>query len=467
MMLENTAQHKAETQEKPRLGNALRQRHVTMISLGGIIGAGLFVGSSAAIANIGPAATVTYALAGLIVLLVMRMIGEMAVALPDVGTFTEYVRTSLGNLSGFTAGWLYWYFFVIVVAVEAVAGAELLQRWIPVPMWALALALVITMTAVNLIAVKSYGETEFWFASIKVGAIIVFMAVAASYALGWTSGTGPTTVNLVNDGGFMPNGLTAVLAGIPTVIFAICGAEIATIAAAESSEPARSVAKMTRSVIARVLTFYVGSVFLIVCVVPWREIVPGTSPFVAVLDRMHIPASGEMMNIIVVVAVLSCLNSAVYVSSRVLFSLSTHGDAPRSFSRLSHTRVPTRAVLAGGAVGYVAIGAAVFSPDGLFAFLVNASGAIMLLIYLLVGFAQLRLRRRMQREGRELSLKMWLFPWLTIAVILSIVVVLGMMAAQPGLSGQFFTSLASVAVVLAGYVVRKKVLQNRSGASPM
>ncbi len=452
------------SEQSPQLGKGLRQRHVTMISLGGIIGAGLFVGSSTAIANIGPAATVTYALAGLIVLFVMRMIGEMAVALPGRSSFTEYVRAGLGDLGGFTAGWLYWYFWVIVVAVEAVAGAELLQRWVPAPMWLIALALVITMTVVNCFAVRSYGEFEFWFASIKVAAIIVFIALGLGYAFGWTSDAGPTFGNLTSGGGFFAMGLAAVFAGVPTVIFAICGAEIATIAAAESDEPAKSVAQMTRSVIVRVLTFYVGAVLVIVTVVPWQKIVSGQSPFVAAMDEMSIPAAGDIMNIIVVIAVLSCMNSGVYVASRVLFGLSVRGDAPTMFSRLSKRRVPLRAILAGGVVGYVAVGAAIFSPDGLFAFLVNASGAIMLLVYLLIGFSQLRLRRRLEREGTSLSLKMWLFPGLTIVVIGAIVAVLVAMAFQSALAPQLYASLASVAVVLVAFVLRRR-LGSRSQSS--
>lgn len=445
-----------DTSQAPQLGKGLRQRHVTMISLGGIIGAGLFVGSSAAISSIGPAATVTYALAGLIVLLVMRMIGEMAVALPGRGTFTEYVRAGLGNLGGFASGWLYWYFWVIVVAVEAVAGAQLLQRWIPAPMWTIALGLTIALTLVNCFAVRSYGEFEFWFASIKVAAIIVFMAVGLAYVFGWTSDAGPTFGNLGSGGGFFAMGLAAVFAGVPTVIFAICGAEIATIAAAESDEPARSVAQMTRSVIVRVLTFYVGAVFVIVCVVPWRSIVSGESPFVAAMDQMSIPAAGDIMNIIVVIAVLSCMNSGIYVASRVLFGLSTRGDAPAMFSTVSPRKVPLRAILAGGVVAYIAVGASIVSPDGVFAFLVNASGAIMLLVYLLIGFAQLRLRRELDREGTQLSLRMWLFPWLTMGVIGAIGLVLVAMAFQPALAPQLYASLASVVVVLLAYALRRR-----------
>ncbi|MGH7022836.1 MAG: amino acid permease, partial [Caulobacteraceae bacterium] len=256
----------------PRLARDLRQRHVAMISIGGIIGAGLFVGSSAGIATIGPAVVVSYLLAGVVVLLVMRMLGEMAAAYPEVGAFSEYARLGLGNWAGFTAGWLYWYFWVVVVAIEAIAGAKVLHTWIDAPVWATALVLVIMMMATNLWSTKSYGEFEFWFASIKVAAIVVFIALTAAYALGLMSAGGagaPGAANLTGHDGFMPRGPLAVLAGVTTVFFSLTGAEITTVAAVESRDPARALTRMTTTVISRILLFYVVSIFLIVTVVPW------------------------------------------------------------------------------------------------------------------------------------------------------------------------------------------------------
>ncbi|NNN28535.1 MULTISPECIES: amino acid permease [Pseudomonas] len=443
--------HKGEA----KLSRALKQRHVTMISLGGIIGAGLFVGSSAVITTIGPAAVLSYALAGLVVLLVMRMLGEMAIAIPGIGAFTEYNRVGLGDWAGFTSGWLYWYFWVIVVAVEVVVGAGMLHRWIPMPEWIIGIVLLSTMTVVNLLSVRSYGEFEYWFASLKVAAIIIFIVVAASYALGITS-PAPTFGNIVDHGGFMPFGFQAVIAGVPMVIFAICGAEIATIAAAESDEPARGVASMTRSVIVRVLTFYVGSILLIVCVVPWDTLKAGHSPFVAAMDLMNIPYAGDMMNAVVLIAVLSCLNSGLYVASRVLFSLGQRGEAPAGMIKLSANRVPQRAILFSSVIGFVAVLSSIVSSEGVFLWLVNASGAIMLFIYLLIAAAQLRIRSRFEREAPQaLSLRMWLFPWLTYAVIAAISAMLIAMALRPEFQTQFVASVVLLAVVLAIYKLRK------------
>ncbi|OTG84202.1 GABA permease [Acinetobacter sp. ANC 4558] len=440
-----------EQAQESKLGKGLKQRHVTMISLGGIIGAGLFVGSSGVIATIGPAAVLSYLLAGIVVLFVMRMLGEMAIAIPGIGSFTEYIRAGLGNGAGFTSGWLYWYFWVIVVAVEVVIGAEMLQVYIDAPQWVIGIVLLAILTLVNIMSVKSYGEFEFWFASLKVAAIIVFVAIALSFATGITSSGGSTFSNLYSNS-FMPNGWLSVIAGIPMVIFAICGAEIATIAAAESDEPAKSVASMTRSVIVRVLLFYVASILMVTAVVPWETIVKGQSPFILAMNLMDIPYATQIMHAIVLIAVLSCLNSGIYVASRVLYSLANRNEAPANVKQVSTKGVPVRAVILSSLVGYIAVLASIFSSEVVFMFLINASGAIMLLIYLMICASQLKVRRHFERvEPERLVFKMWLFPVLTYVVIVAITSMLVAMAFTESFRSQIYSSLILVAVIYAIY----------------
>ncbi|MCC7256873.1 MAG: amino acid permease [Gammaproteobacteria bacterium] len=439
--------------DAPVLARSLHSRHVTMIAIGGIIGAGLFVGSSAAIAAAGPAIILSYLAAGLVIVLVMRMLSEMAIAHPHIGAFTEFARLGLGHWAGFVCGWLYWYFWVVVVAIEAIAGAQLLALWLPLPVWQLVLGLMVALTAVNLLSTRSYGEFEFWFASIKVAAILVFIAVAGAAVLGFAPVDSPRGFgNLVAHGGFAPFGATAVLAGVTTVIFSLCGAEIVTIAAAESRESARTISRLTLDIVLRILLFYVLSVLLIVVIVPWREIEPGLSPFATALDRIGIPWAGTLMNGIVLTAVLSCLNSGVYVTSRVLFTLAANGDAPQALVALDARRVPARAILIGSSFGYAAVIAAVVSPSGVFAWLVNASGAIMLMIYLVLALAEIRVRRRLEREdpGR-LKIRMWLFPWASLFVVAAILAVLVAMALTPALASQLWASLACLAVVVTAW----------------
>jgi len=436
-----------------------------MISIGGIIGAGLFVGSSAGIATVGPAILVSYVLAGAVVLIVMRMLAEMATATPGLGAFTEYIRLGLGPWAGFVSGWLYWYFWVVVVAIEAIAGASLLHAWIALPVWTIVLVLMLALTAVNLMSSRSYGEFEFWFASIKVGAIVAFILIAGAYALGLTSPAGPTFANLYTDGGFAPFGWAAALAGATTIVFSLCGAEIATVAAAESNDEAGAISKLTGTLTLRILLFYVLSILLIVAVVPWRDVAPGSSPFALALERTGIPGAATIMNLIVLTAVLSCLNSGLYVTSRVLFTLAARNDAPQALIALSSRRVPSRAILIGSSFGYLAVLLSVLSPEKAFAFLVNASGALMIVIYLLACFAHLRLRTRMQRASPErLTIKVWLFPWLSWLTIAAMLGVLVAMAFASELVAELEASLVAVAIVLLAYgIVRSRRRSFRGG----
>jgi L-asparagine transporter-like permease len=429
-----------------------------MISIGGIIGAGLFVGSSVAIAAAGPAAVLSYLLAGTLVLLVMRMLGEMAVALPSTSSFTEFARVGLGPWAGFICGWLYWYFWIIVVPVEAIAGANILHQWLPLlPTWQLGLGLMAVMTAVNLMSARSYAEFEFWFASIKVSAIIVFISLAAAYVFGFTSPQGATLGNLTRYGGFMPSGPISVLATAVTVLFALTGAEIATIAAAESQEPARAVARLTTSVIVRILVFYVLSISLIVAAVPWIEVRAGESPFTLALSRMNFGWAGTAMSAVILTAVLSCLNSAFYVCSRVMFLLAANGDAPQWLVRVNARHVPVRSVYIGAIAGVIGILSATLSPHRVFAFLQNASGALMVFIYIVIALAQIQLRRERERRAEPAPvLQMWLFPWASYAAIAGFVAVVVAMAVTPGQQEDLYFSLLTLLAVFLGYALLRR-----------
>ena len=437
---------------EPELQRSLKQRHMTMISLGGVIGAGLFVGSGAVMNQAGPAAVLSYIAAGALIVLVMRMLGEMAVANPAVGSFVEYCRSALGPAAGFSVGWLYWYFWAIVLAVEAVAGATILQRWIDAPVWLMSFVLMTLLTATNLWSVKSFGEFEFWFASIKVAAIIAFIAIAGGFLLGIGSAGSPGLTNLTSHDGFFPAGPVTVLSGVVVVIFAFVGAEIVTIAAGESEEPERAVARAVNSVVARVFVFYVLSVFLVVCVVPWNDAKLGESPFIAALERIGIPGAADVMNAIVVTAVLSCLNSGIYTASRMLFALARRGDAPEGLLEVNRRGVPVKAILLTSSIGFASTIISYLSPDTVFLFLVNSSGAIALFVYLLIAVSELRMRRTLEREAPErLKVRMWFYPYLTYFAILAMVAVIASMALVKDVRAQLIPSFISLFVVLAAY----------------
>ncbi|WP_296679779.1 amino acid permease [Novosphingobium sp.] len=438
---------------KPQLSQSLQNRHISMIAIGGIIGAGLFVGSSTTIAQVGPAAVITYALAGLIIMLVMRMISEMAMAMPGVQAFPDFARAGIGHWAGFLSGWLYWYFWVVVVAIEAIAGAKILGQWFPqVEPWQIGVGLMALLTGVNLMSTRSYGEFEFWFSLTKVLAIIGFIFVAGAWAFGISNPSGPTFSNLTEHGGFAPKGWGVALAAVTSTIFALCGAEISTIAAAESAEPAKAVARLSLTVTVRIVVFYILAILMIVSVVPWSQIVPGYSPFAATLAAMQVPGGETIMNLVVLVAVLSCLNSGLYVTSRTLFGLAGHGDAPQWLVAVNARKVPARAILVASLFSYGALAMERISPDTVFSFLLNSSGVTMLLLYLMVAVAQLRTRAMIEREAtKSLQIRMWFHPFATLFAIAAMLAVVVFMAIEPALASQFWASLAVAAAFLLGY----------------
>ncbi len=292
------------------LAHSLRRRHMALIAIGGSVGAGLFIGSGAVIQTAGPAAVVSYALAGALVFLTLRALGEMVVSVPAAGSFSDYARLAFGPRAGFTIGWLYWWMYAVLVAAESVAGAAVLGGWVQAPGWVLALLVLLAMTVVNLVSVRVFAETESVFSLVKVAVIVAFLLVGGLYALGLWSGAGGSTLgNLWELGGFAPNGWVAVLGATVVVLFAFGGVEIITIAAGESAEPERGVASAVTNVLWRIGLFYVGSILVVVMVVPWNSTELDRSPFVVVMETVGVAGAATLMQAVVLVAVLSVLNA--------------------------------------------------------------------------------------------------------------------------------------------------------------
>src|SRR3954467_5636120 len=450
----------------PALKKGLNDRQLRMIAIGGVIGAGLFVGSGVVIRSTGPAAFIAYALCGFLVIMVMRMLAEMAVANPSTGSFADYARDAMGGWAGFSVGWLYWYFWVIIVGFEAIAGAKIVQYWLPgVPLWLCSLVLLSAMTLTNLFSVSSFGEFEFWFAGIKVAAIIAFLVIGSAYVLGLWPQKSMDFSNLYAHGGFLPFGVLGITVAVVTVIFSMTGAEVATIAAAESQEPEKAVARAANSVIMRILIFYVGSIFLLTVILPWNDATVAASPFVAAFTEMGLPYADHIMNAVVLTAVLSCLNSGMYTASRMLFVLAARHEAPQLLVRLTRRGVPANAILFSSIIGFLCVIAAAFAEGTIFAFLLNSSGAIILFVYILIAISQIVLRYR-DRDA-ELRLKMWLFPALSILTTIAMLAILLQMYFDDKLRSQLLLSLLSWAVVIALYVANRRFIERRDAAEPV
>ncbi|MDT0569909.1 amino acid permease [Streptomyces sp. DSM 3412] len=447
---------KAPQEPDASLSHGLKQRHLSMIALGGVIGAGLFVGSGAGIAAAGPSIVLAYTLSGLLVMLVMRMLGEMSAAYPSSGSFSAHAERAIGPWAGFTAGWSFWVLLCTAVGLEGIGAAKIVTGWLPgTPEWAWVALFMLVFLGTNLAAVKNFGEFEFWFAALKVGAISLFLVLGVLAVAGVLPGTdAPGLANLTGEGGLLPGGADGLVIGLLASIFAYGGLETVTIAAAESEDPVKGVATAVRTAMWRIALFYIGSMAVIVTLVPWdSKAVVEKGPYVAALDHLGIPGAGQVMNVVVLVALLSAMNANIYGSSRIAYSLVARGLGPKVIGRVSGG-VPRIAVLASSVFGFLCVLLSYWRPDDVFPWLLNMIGAVVLVVWILIAVSQLLLRRRIEREAPErLVVRMWAFPWLTWVALAGMAAVFVLMAREPGTRTQlYWTGGMTLILAVVGYV---------------
>lgn len=428
----------------------LTRRQISMMGLGGAIGAGLFVGSGQAIGIAGPAVLISYLVAGGIVVLVMAMLAEMVAARPSSGAFSSYAQKAMGRSAGSAVGWLYWIQLVVVIAAEATGAGGIVAGWVPgIPAWVWVLIFVVALTAVNLFGVRNYGRFEFWFAAIKVAAIIAFLVVGVCAIIGIIPGVPATGItNLVDHGGFAPNGMAGVAAALLIVVFAFGGTEVVAIAAAESDDPSRNIRRIVREVLVRILIFYVGSIFVIVAVLPWNDPAVQDGPFSAVLNTLNVPGVGLVMDLIVVIALLSAMNANIYGASRMAYSLGERGLAPLAATRTSAKGVPYIAVLASVAFGFVTVALNWAFPDTVLPALLNVVGSTLLVIWISTAVSQIILRRRADHAGERMPMRMWGFPWLSWLCLVLLAGVIALAMIDPGARTQLLLTLGLTIVLL-------------------
>ncbi|MGY1451771.1 amino acid permease [Streptomyces sp. SS8] len=457
---------KADGTEHSALSHGLKQRHLSMIALGGVIGAGLFVGSGAGIAAAGPSIVLAYAASGLLVMLVMRMLGEMSAAHPASGSFSVHAERAIGPWAGFTAGWIFWVLLCVAVAVEALGAATIMTGWLPgTPQWLWVAVFMAAFTGSNLLAVRNFGEYEFWFAALKVAAIVLFIVLGLVAVLGLLPSTpSPGLANLTGQGGFLPNGAEGLVVGLLASVFAYGGLETVTIAAAESKDPVRGVARAVRTAMWRIAVFYVGSIAVIVTLIPWDDDSVLSGPYAAVLDHIGVPAAAEVMNVVVLVALLSAMNANIYGASRMAYSLVARGEGPAFLGRVDGG-VPRRTVFASAAFGFFAVLLSFWWPETVFAWLLNMVGAAVLVVWGFIAVSQLITRRRLERQAPErLVVRMWLFPALTWLSLAGVAAVLLLMLREGDTRTQLaFTAGLTLALSAAG-LVRQRRAAARAGA---
>ncbi|MFE2262747.1 amino acid permease [Streptomyces griseosporeus] len=448
----DTPTREPQAPEGAALSHGLKQRHLSMIALGGVIGAGLFVGSGAGIAAAGPSIVVAYTLSGLLVMLVMRMLGEMSAAYPSSGSFSAHAERAIGPWAGFTAGWSFWVLLCTAVGLEGIGAAKIVTGWLPgTPEWAWVALFMVVFCGANLAAVKNFGEFEFWFAALKVGAISLFLVLGVLAIAGVLPGSdSPGTSNLTD---FLPNGGEGLVVGLLASVFAYGGLETVTIAAAESENPVQGVARAVRTAMWRIALFYIGSMAVIVTLVPWdSKAVVEKGPYVAALDELGIPGAGQLMNVVVLVALLSAMNANIYGSSRIAYSLVARGQGPKVLAKVSGG-VPRVAVLVSCVVGFVCVLLSYWRPNDVFSWLLNMIGAVILVVWIFIAVAQLRLRRQLEREAPgKLVVRMWAYPWLTWVALAAMAAVFVLMAREPDTRVQLYsTGGMTLALAAVGY----------------
>ena len=461
-----------------------------MMALGLAIGAGFFLGTGSAIHQAGPAVIVSYALAAGIVVSVMLALAELASSLPSTGSFSSYAEAGIGRWAGFTIGWLYWVMLIMVSGLEVTGAATFFIGWFPaVPQWVVALVIVVVIGGINLLAAGQYGEIEAWLSMVKIVAIVAFLGVGV-YLVARTAIVGPlpghegVLQNVLGHSGFMPNGLSGIAVALLAVITSFGGLEIVTIAAAEAEDPRAAMTSAIRSVVTRILVFYVGSVILLIALLPWDSEAMNTNAFAAVLEMAGVPAVGTLMNVIIFMALISAFSANIYASSRMAYSLSARDMGPRWLLGASASvveaaleddeallatelqgdieagRTPKRAV---GLVVVLALLAVVgnwYLPGSILTMLINAIGMVLLIVWTFIIISLMRLHPSLERSG-SLVIRMpgwpWL-PWLVLAGLGGIGVL--MLMSDEG-RAQLVSMGALTLLIVAIYFVRQLVLSRK------
>lgn len=429
-----------------QLKRNLKQRHLTMIAIGGSIGTALFLSTGYALNQAGPGGlVVAYLFVAVMIYFIIMSLGEMATYLPCAGSFQTYSSLYVSPSFGFSIGWCYWFSWAVVVGIEVVASALIMKYWFPdVPSWIWSIVFVAIVLGLNLMSAKAYGEAEFWFASIKVIAVVSFLIVGVGMMTGVMGGEG--TIGFSNfvgsKGGLFPKGIGAALIVSFTAVFCYLGTEIVGIAAGEGENPEKTIPKAVKTVFVRIAIFYIGSTFMVAALIPWQEGTVEISPFTLVFSKIGIPAAATLMNFVVLTSTLSCANAGLYASSRMVFAMAKEGKAPKIFANVNKRGVPVPALILTGCMGGAAFLSKFISPDKVYVLLVSASAITVLFAWIGICVSHINFRKHLVKRGFDLKKLKFKAPFYPvgsyIAAILCIIVIIA----------QFFDDTARLTAVL-------------------
>ena len=442
------------------LERKLKNRHIQLIALGGTIGTGLFLGSAGIIELAGPGVLLGYTIGGLLIFFIMRFLGEMLVEEPSAGSFSYFANRYVGRFAGFLSGWNCVALYVLVGMLELTAVGKFIQFWWPdIPVWVTAAVCFVLINGVNFINVKAYGEFEFWFALIKIVAVVAMIATGI-YLLSTTHNPTQTISNLWTHGGFLPNGFKGLFMAFAFIMFAFGGVEMLGFAAAETEEPRKVIPKAINQLMVRVLLFYVGSMAVLLSLTPWTDLVAqlkagggtySSSPFVLVFSGMGEYLAAHMLNFVILTATLSVYNSMVYSSSRLLYGMAQEGNAPKSLAEVNKRGVPVKAIVYPGIVTAFCVVLNYVAPAGVIELLISLITAALVIIWTIIIISHLNYRKLHDAKGTPRSFKAPLFPLTNYICLAAMALVVVVMLLTPGVRASAYAIPVWVLAVYAMY----------------
>ncbi len=446
-----------EQQQDEALKRGLKNRHIQLIALGGAVGTGLFLGSAEVIESAGPAVILGYAIAGFIAFLIMRQLGEMVVEEPVAGSFSHFAYKYWGNFAGFASGWNYWVLYVLVAMAELTAVGKYIQFWWPdFPTWASAAIFFVMINAINLTNVKVFGEMEFWFAIIKVVAVIGMILFGGWLLFSGNGGPQATVRNLWEQGGFFPHGIGGLVTVMAIIMFSFGGLELVGITAAEADNPEISIPKATNQVLWRILIFYIGSLAVLLSLMPWSRVTSEVSPFVFIFHELGDAMVANALNVVILTAALSVYNSCVYCNSRMLFGLAQQGNAPKSLLKVDRRGVPVLTILVSAVATALCVLINYLMPGEAFGLLMSLVVSALVINWAMISLAHLKFRRKKDQQGVTTRFKALLYPagnWICLIFLAAILV---LMATTPGMAISVWLIPVWLVILALGYFIKNQ-----------
>ncbi len=437
----------------------LKNRHVQLMAIGGAIGTGLFLGAGKSIHLAGPSILIAYIITGMVLFLLMRALGELLLSNLEYHSFVDFVSDYLGNMAAFITGWTYWFCWISIAMADLTAVGLYTQYWFPqVPQWMPGLIALVILLLMNLATVKLFGEMEFWFALIKVVAILALILVGLFMIVkGFSTAKGPSSfMNLWNHGGMFPKGIHGFLLSFQMVVFAFVGMELVGLTAGETKDPEKVIPKAINNIPIRILLFYVGALLIIMSIYPWNAIVPSESPFVQVFTAIGMAAAGGIVNFVVLTSAASACNSAIFSTSRMMYSMAKDRNAPSSLSRLNRRQVPSNALMFSSAIILIAIILNYVMPEGVFTLITSVSTVCFIFVWAIIVISHLKYRRtRPELAGRN-TFKLPLYPLSNYVVLAFLVFVLVILALAEDTRVALFVTPVWFILVAGIYLLKKK-----------